>query len=100
MLLPSALADVVRAVIGLDNRRLSARLATGTGDPPGANYMTPTAIAQLYNFPNLGAAGQTIGVFQDAAAGPRPRTSRPTSTSSWLANPPVTTRRRSSPPSE
>ena len=69
VLLPSALANVVRAVIGLDNRRLSARLGTGTGDPPGANFMTPTAIAQLYNFPNLGAAGQTIGVFQDAPDG-------------------------------
>ena len=69
VLLPPALVDVVRAVIGLDNRRLSARLGTGTGDPPGANYMTPTAIAQLYNFPNLGAAGQTIGVFQDAPGG-------------------------------
>ena len=70
VLLPSALVDVVRAVIGFDNRRLSARLGTGTGDPPGANFMTPAAIAQLYDFPNLGAAGQTIGVFQDAAALP------------------------------
>jgi Pro-kumamolisin, activation domain/Protein of unknown function (DUF1573) len=69
VLLPSALADVVRAVIGLDNRRLSARLGTGTGDPPGANFMTPVAIAQLYNFPNLGAAGQTVGLFQDAPDG-------------------------------
>ncbi len=69
VLLPPALVDVVRAVIGLDNRRLSARLGTGTGDPPGANFMTPTAIAQLYNFPNLGATGQTIGVVQDAPGG-------------------------------
>jgi hypothetical protein len=69
VLLPPPLAEVVRAVIGLDNRRLSARLGTGTGDPAGASFMTPAAIAQLYDFPNTGAAGQTIGVFQDAADG-------------------------------
>jgi subtilase family serine protease len=67
--LPGAVADVVDAVIGLDNRQLGQAMATGTGDPPSANYLSPVAVAQMYKFPNTGAAGQTIGVFEDAAAG-------------------------------
>jgi len=67
--LPSALVKVVRAVIGLDNRRLGGPAGIGTGDPPGANSLLPTTIAQLYNFPNSGAAGQTIGLFAAADEG-------------------------------
>ncbi len=66
--LPSELIAVVRAVIGLDNRQIG-RSAVGTGDPPSANYMSPDAVAGLYNFPNTGAAGQTVGIFEDAGAG-------------------------------
>jgi hypothetical protein len=67
--LPSELIQVVRAVIGLNNRQIGKPMGTGTGDPPGANYLSPVAVAQLYNFPNTGAAGQTIGIFENAGAG-------------------------------
>ena len=67
--LPSELIGVVETVIGLDNRQLGQPGGTGTGDPPGANYLSPVAVAQLYDFPNTGAAGQTIGIFEDAGAG-------------------------------
>jgi hypothetical protein len=66
---PSALAGVVSAVIGLDNRRLGGPAGTGTGDPPGATSLTPPALAQLYDFPNTLAAGQTIGLFAAADEG-------------------------------
>ena len=66
---PSALAGVITAVIGLDTRRLGGPAGTGTGDPPGANFLTPTTIAQLYDFPATGAAGQTIGLFAAADQG-------------------------------
>ena len=67
--LPSDLIGVVSAVIGLDNRQLAHPVGTGTGDPPGANYLSPDAVAQLYDFPNTGASGQTIGIFEDASSG-------------------------------
>jgi hypothetical protein len=67
--LPSELSEVVSAVIGLNNRRLGHPMGTGTGDPPAANFLSPAAVAQLYNFPNTGAAGQTIGIFENAGGG-------------------------------
>jgi hypothetical protein len=66
--LPAGLLEAVRAVIGLDNRRIGHPAGTGTGDPPNANYLSPTEVAQLYNFPNTGAAAQTIGIFEGAGA--------------------------------
>jgi len=67
--LPSALLDVVRAVIGLDNRQFGHPAGVGTGDPVGSNYLTPDRAAQLYNMPNTGGAGETVGVFENAGAG-------------------------------
>jgi len=67
--LPSELIEVVSAVIGFNNRQLGHPMGTGTGDPPAANYLSPAAVAQLYNFPNTGAAGQTIGIFENAGGG-------------------------------
>jgi hypothetical protein len=67
--IPAALDGIIRAVIGLDNRRLGGPAGTGTGDPPGAASLTPTTLAQLYDFPNTGAAGQTIGLFAAADEG-------------------------------
>jgi Pro-kumamolisin, activation domain len=67
--LPAALADIVTAVIGLDDRRLGGVAGTGTGDPPGATFLSPQTIAQRYNFPTNSAAGQTVGLFEDAASG-------------------------------
>ncbi len=67
--LPSELIGVVTTVIGLDNRRLGHPMGIGTGDPPNSNYLSPVAVAQLYDFPNTGAAGQTVGIIEDAASG-------------------------------
>jgi Pro-kumamolisin, activation domain/Abnormal spindle-like microcephaly-assoc'd, ASPM-SPD-2-Hydin len=67
--LPARLVELVEAVIGLDNRKVGRPAGTGTGDPPGAGYLTPLRIAQDYNFPTNTAAGQTIGIFEDASAG-------------------------------
>jgi hypothetical protein len=64
--LPSNLSGIVVAVIGLDNRQLGGP-ANGTGDPAGANYLSPVELMQLYHFPNTGAAGQTVGIFEAAS---------------------------------
>jgi len=66
--LPSKLVGIVTAVIGLDNRRLGVPAGNGTGDPAGAQYLDPAAIARRYNFPTNSAAGQTIGIFESAGA--------------------------------
>lgn len=63
---PARLVGVIAAVIGLDNRRLGAPAGTGTGDPPGAQYLSPVTISQLYNFPTFSAAGQTVGIYEAA----------------------------------
>ena len=60
---------MITAVIGLDNRMVGAPAATGTGDPPSSNYLSPEVVGQTYNFPNTGAVGQTVGIFEDAASG-------------------------------
>jgi hypothetical protein len=67
--LPARLIGLVSAVIGLDNRRLGPPAGVGTGDPPGAAYLSPATIAQKYNFPTNSAAGQTIGLFEAAGQG-------------------------------
>jgi hypothetical protein len=66
--LPSNLSGIVVAVVGLDNRQLGGP-ANGTGDPAGANYLSPVEIMKLYHFPNTGAAGQTVGIFEAASDG-------------------------------
>jgi hypothetical protein len=66
--LPTKLIGVVTAVIGLDDRRLGVPAGTGSGDPPGAQYLSPATIAQNYNFPTNKAAGQTIGIFEGGGA--------------------------------
>ena len=67
--LPADLVGVITAVIGLDNRMVGAPAATGTGDPPSSNYLSPEIVGQTYNFPNTGAVGRTVGIFEDAASG-------------------------------
>jgi Pro-kumamolisin, activation domain/Abnormal spindle-like microcephaly-assoc'd, ASPM-SPD-2-Hydin len=67
--LPANLSGLVEAVIGLDNRKLGRPAGTGTGDPPGAAFLTPMQIAHDYHFPTNSAAAQTIGIFEDASAG-------------------------------
>src|SRR5271167_1404524 len=65
--IPRELAGIVTAVFGLDNRILGG--VNGTGDPPGSESLDVPTLAQLYNFPNTGAAGQTIGIFNGNANG-------------------------------
>jgi hypothetical protein len=65
--LPENLAGVVQGVVGLDNRRVSVP-AGGTGDPANSNYLAVSVTAGLYNFPNTGAADQTIGVHAPGTA--------------------------------
>jgi hypothetical protein len=60
--LPAALDGIVTAVLGLDERLLGHR-AGASGNPPGTQYLNGAQIAQRYNFPTTGAAGQTIGIF-------------------------------------
>ncbi|WP_263383337.1 S53 family peptidase [Granulicella arctica] len=72
---PSELAGVVVAVLGLDNRpqaqphfRILKESAPGSGIRPNAaaanTSFTPVQIAALYGFPTTGATGQTIGIIE------------------------------------
>jgi kumamolisin len=68
--LPHALADIVEAVSGLDNRQVPARhyaaqhRPAGSLDPPNTKPLTPLQVAQLYSFPAGSGAGQTIGIYE------------------------------------
>lgn len=90
------ISDIVTAVVGLDNRRVSAPAgrgswelvtipppaglsptslrtgAAGTGDPsapgsPNAVGLDVTAVAQYYNIPNIGAKDQVVGIIAPQA---------------------------------
>ncbi len=67
--LPNDIADVVVAVLGLDNRKMAWRASNGFN---AASSLNPLQVAQYYNFPSGGAAGQYVGVleFSDPAEGP------------------------------
>jgi hypothetical protein len=69
--IPDELAEIVRAVFGLDNRRVGFRNDT---DPPGTAPFAaggPTLPAQYYNFPQVppDATGQRIGVVEFQGSG-------------------------------
>jgi hypothetical protein len=59
--LPADLVDVVKGVLGLDNRRIGGR---NSGDPPNTVGLTVPQVAGLYNFPTNKATGQTIGILE------------------------------------
>jgi hypothetical protein len=61
--LPAELIEVVKAVFGLDNRRMAAR-AGGSGLT--ITNLTPPDVAKLYGFPSIPPAisGETIGIFE------------------------------------
>jgi len=73
--LPKELAGAVEAVLGLDNcpqarphfrvrgTSSSAGLAIPHAGPANVEY-TPTQVGQLYQFPQISAAGQTIGIIE------------------------------------
>jgi kumamolisin len=58
--LPAEIVDVVTHVIGLDDR---TRGGVSRAAPANTVPTTVPQVAQLYGFPNAGAAGQAIGVF-------------------------------------
>jgi kumamolisin len=78
--LPSGLAEIVTAVLGLDNRRVIERDAIRRHvSPAGAVPTTPTQVARLYNFPFSNAIGQTIAILEFAGGFVvDPNTNRPT----------------------
>jgi kumamolisin len=67
--LPTALAHIVKAVVGLTNRQVNAqRFSTARrqnpDDPPNTKPLTPQDVAALYNFPSGDGVGQTIGIYE------------------------------------
>ena len=65
---PDTLAAIVESVHGLDNRTVSQPLfrarAQGVASPQSVTPLLPTTVAQLYDFPTTGAAGQTIAILE------------------------------------
>ncbi len=64
---PAALAGIVEAVNGLDNRPIPSRRLSA--DPSPIGFLTPPQVASLYNFPPGTGAGQTIGLYQQPGFG-------------------------------
>ena len=69
--LPSEIADVVQAVLGLDNRPAAKPHFIRRKDTPtataqaGATALTPIQVARLYGFPtNVTGQGQTIAIIE------------------------------------
>ena len=61
---PEELAPHIRAVLGLDNRP-QAKPHSRIAKPKAANTSyTPVQVAQAYQFPQISAAGQTIGIIE------------------------------------
>lgn len=64
--LPKALAGIVEAVLGLDNRpqaRAHFRLAAAGPEAAGGSF-TPTQLATLYQFPQGSGQGQCIAIIE------------------------------------
>ena len=64
---PRELSGIVRAVFGLDNRRVGFR--NSNGDPSGTTTLiSPILVAQAYNFPQAppDASSQRIAVLEFA----------------------------------
>jgi kumamolisin len=64
--LPPEVADVVDAVLGLDNRPQAVPHFRSVGAAAASNgSFTPVQVGQLYQFPQgVSAAGQTIGIIE------------------------------------
>lgn len=61
--LPEELIPYVEAVLGLDNRPQAEAHFRVLPRAAGTSY-TPVQVAQLYNFPQVSAKGQTIGLIE------------------------------------
>lgn len=59
---PIGLKGIISHVIGLDTRSIAAP-AGFSGDPINSFLQSVPAMAGIYNFPNLTASDQTIGIF-------------------------------------
>ncbi|BAY50548.1 hypothetical protein SAMD00079811_81770 (plasmid) [Scytonema sp. HK-05] len=66
--IPTELAPIVQAVMGLDNRPVAQprfRLREAAASPQDLETYTPPQVAQLYNFPtNLNGSGQCIAIIE------------------------------------
>ena len=63
--IPEEIADIVQAVLGLDNRPLGRPHIRAAIAPQTTTPLTPPALATLYDFPaSVSAAGQTIGIIE------------------------------------
>ena len=60
--IPKALDGIIVGVFGLDNRRITKR---ASADPPNTTTLAVPQVAQLYNFPDNFAAGQTIAILSE-----------------------------------
>jgi hypothetical protein len=73
---PAAIAGLVTAVVGLDNR-CAGGPGGSSGSPPNSNSLAVPAVAGYYNFPNLQVPDQTVGVIapSDPPSATNPRLS-------------------------
>jgi kumamolisin len=63
--LPTDVAPLVDAVLGLDNRPIAKPHLRWHAVPATASALRPTQVAQAYNFPpTVTGAGQTIGIIE------------------------------------
>ena len=70
---PAKLADFIRAVVGLTNRKIRAQHYStarrqNPSDPANTKLQTPQRIAALYKFPPGDGVGQTIGIYEMATS--------------------------------
>jgi kumamolisin len=65
---PSALAKIVEAVVGLTDRQVPSQHYAArrqqSADPQDTHSLTPQQVAQLYEFPAGDGTGQTIGLYE------------------------------------
>jgi kumamolisin len=64
VVVPDTLAAIVEAVHGLDNRQVAVPLFRVAAAPQGVTPLTPPQVGKLYDFPNVSASGQTIGILE------------------------------------
>jgi len=78
---PTDVAPMVEAVVGLDNRpvmatHFSTARRQNPADPLNTQPLTPQQVAQLYGFPGGTGKGQTIGIYEmETGGGPAGYTS-------------------------
>jgi kumamolisin len=93
---PTALADVIEGVFGIDNRPAAKPYfrvleASRTQAAPASASFTPPQLAKLYDFPtDVDGSGQTIGIIE-LGGGYRPADLKTYFTDLGLAPPTVTT---------